>query len=118
MPTAPGIRVRIATDEDAETIVEFNEALALESEGRKLNHELVRDGVVLALKKTEACSYFVAEVKGQLVAQTMVTYEWSDWRCGDFWWIQSVYVHPDFRKRGIFKTIYQHIEESFTDFAQ
>jgi len=55
--------------------------------------------------------YFVAENEGEVVGTLMVTTEWSDWRNGVFWWIQSVYIHPDFRRQGIYRSLYQHVQE-------
>ena len=54
--------------------------------------------------------YWVAEADGRVVGQIMVTYEWSDWRNGNVWWIQSVYVHGDYRRRGVFSALYRHVE--------
>ena len=63
-----------------------------------------------ALADRDKCRYWVAETDGRIVGQIMVTYEWSDWRNGMLWWIQSVYVHPDFRRAGVFSKLYQHVQ--------
>ncbi len=104
------IRVRAATMDDVATIVRYNCLLALESEGRKLDTDVLSRGVQRALAQPELCRYFMAETDGRAIGQTMLTYEWSDWRCGVFWWIQSVYVVPEHRGRGVFRKLYGHIK--------
>jgi ribosomal protein S18 acetylase RimI-like enzyme len=106
---ATGPTVRRATPADAAIVVEFNRLLALESEGKALDAALLRPGVDAALADQKKALYFVAEDGGPIVGQTMVTYEWSDWRNGWFWWIQSVYVVAEARRRGVFKALYAHI---------
>ncbi len=104
------ITIRDAKPEDVATIVEFNQRLALETESRRIASDVLRPGGEAALRKPEYCRYFIAEIDGEFVGQTMITYEWSDWRNGVFWWIQSVYVRADFRKRGVFRALHEHIE--------
>jgi GNAT superfamily N-acetyltransferase len=108
--TASPLRVRDATLTDAETIAEFNLFLARESEDKHLDPRVLAKGVRLALERPELCRYFLAETNGRVVGQTMLTYEWSDWRAGVFWWIQSVYVVPDCRGQGVFRALFRHIE--------
>jgi len=103
------IKVRIARTEDAATIVRFNQNLALESEDISLNIDVLTRGVQRALTHPDLCSYFVAEVDGQVVGQTMITSELTDWRDGSIWWIQSVYVDQQHRRIGVFKALYHHI---------
>ncbi len=118
------IRVRPAQPDDLDTIVAYNAALALETEHKTLDAAVLRAGVVKAIADPGRCAYFVAEIDGsagpglasgarvsRIGGQTMVTYEWSDWRDGWFWWIQSVYVHPDHRRRGVFRALYRHVLE-------
>ena len=112
MPTKSGqssIYIRDALIGDAEIIADFNCRMALESENRHLDPAIVLTGVRKGIEQRDICRFFVAEYKGQIVGQAMVTYEWSDWRCSMFWWIQSVYIHHLARRQGIFKTIYSHI---------
>ena len=104
------IQIREGRPEDAAIIAEYNQRMALETEGKELSAETVKKGVEQGLRQSEKCLYFVAKTEGSVIGQAMVTYEWSDWRNGDLWWIQSVYVHPDHRRQGIFKKLYQHIE--------
>lgn len=106
------LRIRQASGEDAATIADFNRRMAMETEQLALDPETVRNGVRAALADKTKASYFVAEVDGAVVGQLMITHEWSDWRNGDLWWIQSVYVHPDHRRGGVFKALYQHVQRA------
>lgn len=104
--------IRAATINDAETIVEFNCRLAAESEDKRLNPETVRLGVHALLSDARRCRYFLACTgAGRIAGQLMHTFEWSDWRNGDIWWLQSVYVDPEFRRQGIFRKLSQHLEQ-------
>jgi GNAT superfamily N-acetyltransferase len=94
---------------DAPVIVEFNERLAQESEGKTLDSEVIAAGVRAGLADPRKALYFVAEAEGSVVGQMMITFEWSDWRNGWVWWIQSVYVRADFRRRGVFRALYEHV---------
>jgi GNAT superfamily N-acetyltransferase len=102
--------VRNAEPTDWATIAEFNRALATETEDKELDWETVSSGVRRLLADEGKGRYFVAEAGGRIIGMTMITYEWSDWRDGWIWWIQSVYVHPDFRGHGVFARLYRHIE--------
>ena len=106
------MKIRSAEWLDAEIIARFNCRLASETEGRKLDPDLVLQGVHGMLEFPERGNYFVAELDGNVIGQTLITYEWSDWRNGDFWWIQSVYVAAGFRKKGVFRKLYQHIRDA------
>jgi GNAT superfamily N-acetyltransferase len=103
------LTLRRAAVADAPTITAFNLLLAEESEGTRLDPAIVAAGVAAGLADPDKGLYFVAEEKGQLLGQLMVTREWSDWRNGWLWWIQSVYVRADARKRGVFRALYEHI---------
>jgi GNAT superfamily N-acetyltransferase len=103
------LSIRSATSDDLTTIVEFNRLLAAESEHKQLDLETLGRGVAALLARPELGRYFVAESDGSIVGQAMITYEWSDWRSGMFWWLQSVYVAAEFRRRGIFRALYEHI---------
>jgi ribosomal protein S18 acetylase RimI-like enzyme len=103
------INIREAHKDDLAILVRNNQVLAQETEALELNADVLREGIVQALKREE-CHYFVAVIAEKVVGQTMITYEWSDWRNGIIWWIQSVYVHPDHRKQGVFRTLFGHIE--------
>jgi ribosomal protein S18 acetylase RimI-like enzyme len=102
--------IRQATPQDASIIADFNDRIARETEKRSLDPEIIRSGVDTLLADRSKGQYWVAETNGVVVGQIMVTYEWSDWRNGMIWWIQSVYVHPDHRRHGVFSGLYRHVE--------
>jgi GNAT superfamily N-acetyltransferase len=105
------LEIRPATPGDAELVVRWNMLLAEESEDKTLAQPVLAEGVRQVLADQRKGRYFVAMVDGQPVGQTMVTYEWSDWRNGWIWWIQSVYVEPDYRRRGIYRALHDHIAD-------
>ncbi len=104
------IIIRQATQGDAESIVKFNKEMAYETEGISLNLEKLTEGVKSVFKSEKNGFYIVAECDGNIVGQAMITYEWSDWRNAIFWWIQSVYVLPEYRKIGVFRSIFKQIK--------
>jgi len=104
------ITIRPATAEDAEFIVRGNAAMALETENLSLDLDRLRDGVHGLFEDAARGFYLIAEIAGRRAGQLMITYEWSDWRNATFWWIQSVYVVPEFRGRGVFGALYRHVE--------
>lgn len=104
------IQVRAAAAADAPTIAEFCCAVARETEGHALDRNHVEAGVRKALTRPDLCRYYMAELDGHVVGQLMITYEWSDWRGAVCWWLQSVYVRPEFRRRGVFETLFRHVE--------
>jgi GNAT superfamily N-acetyltransferase len=107
----PGIHVRQAAPGDLETLMEFNAAMAWETEGKALDPARLRAGVAAGLEPDGRGFYLVAEVSGRVVGQLLVTTEWSDWRNGDFWWMQSVYVDPGHRRLGVYRTLHSHVQE-------
>ena len=109
------IQIRRAAPEDAATVAEFNIQLALETENLSLNRVRLRDGVDQVLSDPARGVYWLAEVNRQVVGQLMITREWSDWRNGWFWWIQSVYVRKEWRGRGVFHALYQFVEEQASE---
>lgn len=104
------MRIRLATPADAAVLVEFNAAMALETEGKNLLPEVIGAGVRGLLNNPVAGFYVLAETE-RVVAALMITKEWSDWRNGSFWWIQSVYVRPEARRQGIYRQLYRHVQE-------
>ena len=102
--------IRPATPGDLETIVDFNLRLAAETEAIELDRATVRRGVRALLADGAHGAYYVA-CTDAIVGQMMHTREWSDWRNGDIWWIQSVYVHPDHRRQGVCRALYVHLRE-------
>lgn len=103
------VHIRPATTDDLDTIVDFNCRLAIESEHKRLDVETVRRGVAELLARPELGRYFVAELNGSIIGQAMITFEWSDWRCGTFWWLQSVYVISKSRRQGVFRALFEHL---------
>lgn len=103
--------IRPARAEDASVLAEFNAGIAWETEHKRLDPKVVGEGVRAVLRRPELGRYFVAESGGEVVGQLMITYEWSDWRNGTFWWIQSVYVRQDHRRGGVFRALYHHVEQ-------
>jgi ribosomal protein S18 acetylase RimI-like enzyme len=98
--------LRTAAIEDLEALVEGNMALAQETEPVHLDIETLRQGILALLESRAPGRYWVAEVDGRVVGQLLVTFEWSDWRNRMVWWIQSVYVKPEVRGRGVLRTLY------------
>ena len=105
------ITVRRATIADAETIAAYNERMAMETEGKPLDASTIRKGVRRVFDTDRFGFYLVAEREEGVVGCLMITYEWSDWRCGLIWWIQSVYVHPDARRQGVYRSLYSHASD-------
>lgn len=104
------IQIRDATPADQPIIVEFNSRLAEETEGKALDRDLIGPGVTALLADPSKGRYWLATVDDEIVGQLMVTYEWSDWRNGMLWWIQSVYVTKDCRRKGVFSIMYRHVQ--------
>ena len=110
------ISIRHAEEKDLNHIIEFNIAMALETENKVLNPEIISKGVNNLFKNSQFGFYIVAEIKGEVCACMMTTTEWSDWRDGLFLWIQSVYVKPEFRRRGIYTKMYEFMKKNaFTE---
>ena len=104
-------KILIATADDVAAIARFQVNMAMESEGLSLDYERVFGGVAAVLDDESKGQYIIARVCGELVGCLMVTREWSDWNCGWYWWIQSVYVLPAFRLQGIYKEMYKRAVE-------
>ncbi len=110
MTAASPVSIRDATLEDVGRIVRYNAAMAEETEGILPDATTLREGVRALVQDPGKGRYFVAELDGRAVGQTMITYEWSDWRNGTYVWLQSVYVEPEFRRQGIFRALYEHVQ--------
>lgn len=104
------MRIRLARPGDARAITAFNAAMALETEGKRLFAEVIGAGVRALLRRPKAGFYLLAETKAEIAGVLMITTEWSDWRNGAFWWIQSVYVRPEFRRQGVYRRLYRHVQ--------
>ena len=105
------MNIRTANLEDINSLVEFNQAMALETEGKRLETQILQSGVQAVLRDEQKGFYAVAESDGKIVGGLMVTFEWSDWRDNWFWWIQSVYVMPEFRGKKIYSQLYDFVKQ-------
>ncbi|HDQ41083.1 MAG TPA: GNAT family N-acetyltransferase [Desulfonatronum sp.] len=105
------LKIRQGILADVDTLVRFNLQMAKETEDIRLLPEVLAAGVESVLRNPALGFYLVAEIRGKIVGSLMVTTEWSDWRNGTFWWIQSVYVAPKSRRRGIFRALYNEVRE-------
>ncbi len=103
------VTIRQALPDDAPTIADFNRRMALETEDKLLDPAILAAGVAAALADPHKAVYYLAVEEGPIVGQLSITREWSDWRNGWFWWIQSVYVRPEARRRGIYRALYAHV---------
>ena len=103
------IIIRNATYLDISNIVGFNNAMALETEGKTLDYITLKQGVSEVLSDPLKGFYLIAVFSGSVVGQLMITSEWSDWRNGYFWWIQSVYVKPENRLHGIYRALNEEV---------
>lgn len=103
------VRFREANTDDAPEIIDFQLAMARETENLELDRDVLTRGVATVFTDPTLGRYFVAETDGRTIGSLMITYEWSDWRSGMIWWIQSVYVVPDHRRRGVYAGLYTHV---------
>ena len=104
------ITIRKATPEDSSTIIDFQKKMAWETEQVTLLPEIIDKGVNAVFTNPARGQYWVAEENGNIVASLLITYEWSDWRNTNVWWLQSVYVRQPFRRTGIFRSMYSLIK--------
>jgi ribosomal protein S18 acetylase RimI-like enzyme len=105
------LTIRQAERRDADAIARFNSAMALETEGKVLLPERINPGVLRLLDDPSLGFYVVAERAGSVVGSLMITNEWSDWRNGLFWWIQSVYIVPEARRQGVYRALYDFVRD-------
>ena len=105
------MKYREAKRDDIESIVGFQLAMALETEEMTLELETCRAGVRAVFDRPELGRYYVAEEDDEVAGCLLTTFEWSDWRNGMVWWIQSVYVRSEFRKRGVYAGLYEHVKK-------
>jgi len=105
-----GYKIEVAIEHDVLKIAEFNVAMALETENKTLDLDIVSKGVSYIFQNSEYGFYVVARHQGQAVGWLMITYEWSDWRNGFFCWIQSVYVEPNHRRKGLYRSMYDFVK--------
>ncbi len=105
------MNIRIAGIDDAPDLVEFNQAMALETEGKRLETNILQGGVKAVFDDEKKGFYVVAEEENKIIGGLMITFEWSDWRNSWFWWIQSVYIVPEARGRKIYRNLYEFVKE-------
>ncbi|GIU21771.1 GNAT family N-acetyltransferase [Shewanella schlegeliana] len=103
--------IRKGQTTDLQALVNFNQAMAEETEGLTLDSQVLSKGVNTLLTSPEKGFYLVAEMYGEIVGSLMVTFEWSDWRAKDYYWIQSVYIRPQNRRQGIYGKLYQAVKD-------
>jgi len=109
------MNIRLARKEDVPALVDFNQAMALETEGKHLDAETLRAGVEAVFADKQKGFYVVAEEEGRILGGLMITFEWSDWRNSWFWWIQSVYILPEDRGKRIYSGLYDFVKEKAKD---
>ena len=109
------MKIRLANKSDADALVEFNQAMALETEGKHLAGEKISNGVAAVFDDEKKGFYVVAENDESIIGGLMVTYEWSDWRNAWFWWIQSVYIRPEARGQGLYSRMYEFVKGRAAD---
>jgi GNAT superfamily N-acetyltransferase len=107
--TIMNLIIRPAGPADADVICDFNRRMALETEHKELDPATLQAGVAAMLSDPAKGRYFVAEADARLVGQVGYTCEWSDWRNGNFWWVQSVYVAEAARRQGVFRRLFEHL---------
>jgi GNAT superfamily N-acetyltransferase len=105
------LTIRAAERGDIANIAAWNAAMAWETEQKRLDLQVLKPGVTAVFDEPRRGFYMVAERDGQAVGCLLVTYEWSDWRNGDFWWVQSVYVAPEARRGGVFRALYRDVAQ-------
>jgi len=105
------IHIRPAHNDDTPLLVQWACAMAMETEHKQLDPDTVHRGIATALAQPQRGRYWLAERSGEPAGTLMVTYEWSDWRAADWWWIQSVYVAPAHRRCGVYAALYQHVRD-------
>jgi GNAT superfamily N-acetyltransferase len=109
------ITIRLANAVDAGSLVDFNQAMALETEGKRLEPDKISNGVAAVFGDEKKGFYVVAESGSGIVGGLMVTYEWSDWRNAWFWWIQSVYILPEARGTKLYRQMYEFVKTRAAD---
>ena len=103
--------VAVGNTGDIRAIAQFQVDMALESEGTVLDIETVLPGVTAAMNDPQKGTYIVARVNGETISSLMLTREWSDWTNRWYWWIQSVFVKPEYRGKGAYRAMYERIKE-------
>lgn len=106
-------RIRTAVRADTDLLARFNQNMALESEDKPLDADRIKAGIAGLFDRPSEGYYLIAEDhRGEPAGALMLTFEWSDWRNGRFWWIQSVYVHPEHRRKGVYSALHEHVRDA------
>ena len=105
------IEIRIAGENDVDTLVDFMLAMAKETEDLILAKEVLLPGISAAIKDENKGVYYIAELDGEIAGSLMTTFEWSDWRNAWVLWVQSVYTHPEHRGKGVYKQLYENLKQ-------
>ncbi len=105
------MKIRKAKNEDAAIIINFQQKMAMETEGLELDHSTISNGVLAVFSDPSKGTYYITESDSKPVASLLITPEWSDWRNSYIWWFQSVYVIPEYRRKGVFRHMYNFIKE-------
>jgi ribosomal protein S18 acetylase RimI-like enzyme len=108
------ITIRPATEKDAKCIIDFQLNMALETENVKLDNTILSEGLKRLFEDPAKGKYYVAVDEGEIIGCLMTTFEWSEWRCGNILWIQSVYIKPSHRSQGVFKNMYEYMKSLVT----
>ena len=103
------IVVREGIHQDADGIAKFQRAMALETEGKVIDETRLKKGISTIFDSSDKGFYLVAEIDGHLVGSLLITYEWSDWRNANFWWMQSVFVDPNWRRQGVYRSMHDYV---------
>ena len=105
------LQVRAATADDLDLMARWAQAMAIETEDKALDADIVTRGIAAGLADPGRARYYVASVDDEAAGTLMLTTEWSDWRNGWWWWIQSVYVAPAHRRKGVYRALYSHVHD-------
>ncbi len=106
------ITVRLGTPGDVDALVASQQAMARETEGKTLDPAQLSKGVTAVFNSPDKGFYLVAQTSDEIVGTILITYEWSDWRNATFWWVQSVYVDPSWRRRGVYRAMHEYVRET------
>lgn len=104
--------IREARIIDAEKIILFQKKMAKETENLIMDHDTINRGVYAVFADPHKGRYYVAEYMDEVIGSLLITYEWSDWRNSFIWWVQSVYIQPEHRRKGVFKKMYKHVRDT------
>ena len=108
-------RIRLANEEDHQVIVNFQTRMANETEGLDLDRNILTSGVLAVFRDPQKGKYLVVEDEGKIIASMLITYEWSDWRNQQIFWLQSVFVLPEYRGKQVFSLMFDHVKKLVKD---